>query len=151
MSRTKDYPYHAYLLNSGSSNMNVNGSVTPVEFTHTPTENVTILRVIGQVQPIKMLGGSPVLTNGIAIDLVLQDGTVVDLTGGRRIYGDIGWLGLMHEVDYPMDIIDYVVRWDFSKPGTEINLTAGDTFRITINDNLTGMTNMRFMLQGRVD
>lgn len=148
-----------HLRNAGSIEANVNGSVTPVEFAFSPTEQCQIHRMIvtitdaGSFQSSEY-GNLSALTNGIEFEWT--DGSdTVDFLDGVPIVSNQGWAERCYDAE-PKDYqgtqaVSQVVRWTFEKSGIPLYLNAGDSLVVRINDDLTGLSQHRFLVQGHYD
>ena len=93
------------------------------------------------------------LTNGIA---VWRRSTVhpdIELTDGIPIKTNADWARMCYDAETTTYGAgdDYLrVRWSFDKAGRhiELNGTAGDQASIELNDDMTGLVEQTFMLQG---
>lgn len=151
------------LSNGATTNMNVDGSVTPVEFEYEcPDNNVAFLHrntlhmVDGGIIPTTFAGVSA-LANGVEIQIIDSDGTTIllDYTKGRTMTTNTDF-ALLAGPDFPVlagtgngdDVMS--IRWTLSKAGGPLLLTEGQIFRVTINDDISGITHMHWMMQGAV-
>jgi len=93
------------------------------------------------------------LTNGIAIG-TFRDGVLVNqLTQNTPILTNGEWARPCHDVDLKTwstgnEVL--TVRWTFEKSGKPITLNGGkkESFRVTLNDDLTGLVEHTFHVQG---
>lgn len=135
---------------SGSINMNVNGSSTPVYFKVTAGVRETILvnRLLLHLGDAGVLdagkyGNSIVLTNGIEVGVLRAGEVQLNLTKGHPIITNADWAAFCYDVnDLGFGLGDnfLAVRWTFTKDGEAIRLDEGDSFFIKISDDLTGLT-----------
>ncbi|MCP5005811.1 MAG: hypothetical protein GY941_18025 [Planctomycetes bacterium] len=77
--------------------------------------------------------------------------STLDLTGGYNVMSNAGWQALCH--DFAHNALGTgnetaSIRWTFSKAGKPITLEVGESFRVTINDNLSGLEAHYFQIQG---
>lgn len=145
-----------YLRDGASIEANVDGSETPVEFAFTAAGACEIHRMIVTIQDAGSFqsneyGNLTALTNGI--DFEHSDGTTTtDLLDGVPITTNQGWAELCYDAEPKSysgtQAVSQVVRWTFSRAGIPLYLADGDTLTARINDNLTGLTLHRFLLQG---
>lgn len=144
----------------GSTNMVVDGSSAAINFDHTcPQDTVEflnrscILMVDGGITIIKF-GGISALTNGLRIQNIDSDGTTVlhEYTTGFTIKANYHF-GLLAGPDVPIENAAgedaLIVRWTLEKVGSPILLTEGQIFRVIVQDNLAGITEFSWMIQGR--
>jgi hypothetical protein len=142
---TAIYPARRFLMNGGSANMNVNGSVTPVSFQYTPpaatlfTVNEIILNATGTgtiAQPLTEFWSFPALTNGISIEFRINGVTVSQPNLIKNNFNLIEFIG----AEFLGKTIGSknMVRGGFHfVPSFTLNGDLGDYFRMTINDDLT--------------
>ena len=94
------------------------------------------------------------LPNGMKVEVIEADGTVLDLLGGHPIHSNSDWAAMCHDFGY-IDIGtgDNVatIRWTFSRAGLPLVLHAGDRFVITVQDDLTDLSGHHFYIQGHRD
>lgn len=143
---------------SGSSNMAVDGSSTPVIFKIKPIPggSVNIARIIMYIEDSGSFdsgkwGNGITITNGIEFKQK-ENGATTDLLGFPiKTSGDMA--SLCHDLSHHKfgsgnEFITY--RWTFSKAGGSIELHAGysDELQIIINDDLTDLVLMNVIAQG---
>jgi hypothetical protein len=150
---------YEHLANSaGSHDMNVDGSVTPVQFFYQCPANhrAFLYRVIVQIQDTGMThityGGLAALANGLAVDILdSSDTSINDFTGGEPIQDNATWRSLCYDANYETkgSLDSLAVRWVFSKDvGGPVIMEAGDKFVMTVNDDLTGLTKHHAIIRG---
>jgi hypothetical protein len=145
-----------HLLNGGSNNMAVNGSVTPVTYTYTvPADTRVALNrgfLVMEDGVISFLPGAfaaiAALTNGVEINVTPLGGSPVVLENWKtnREVRDT-----MFDFDEQWKTAGtYVGRWSFTKDlnNNGIVLTPGDTFNMVIQDDLSGLDYFSFRLKG---
>ena len=117
-------------------------------------EDVAILIVDGGITPTKF-GGITALTNGIKIEAIDDDGTTVllDFTADLTIKKNADW-ALLADTDRETiaaagDDVEEV-QWSLLSESGPMLLTAGQIFRFTVQDDLTGLTEMRVMAHGDI-
>lgn len=145
-----------YLKDGATIDASVDGSVTPAVYSFSPTENCEIHRMIVYIEDngavtASSYGSVSTLSNGI--DVEHTDGnTVVDMLDGVPIVSNASWAALCYdaqEVSFSGGGNSAVgVRWTFARSGSPIKMESGDTLRVRINDNLTGLVAHRFQIQG---
>ena len=144
---------------SGSINLNVNGSVTPVIFRYTPsfTDVVYIRRLIFYLSDTGTLdsggfGNGAALTNGIEFMGMRNVGLPSEFrfTDGsfRPIKTNTEWQSYAHDIihsSWGTGDESYSVRYTLEKDGTDLALTSAnlDEFWIIINDDLSGISDVR--------
>ncbi len=147
--------FNIHLKNAGSFDMNVNGSVTPVDFLFEPPPNkhVFIARLIIMIEDnninFNKFGGISALTNGFFIK-VTEDGGERDLHDSI-IKKNSDFHMLAYDVSIDSAVTDLLsVRWTFAKAGTFLHLHNDtlDNFKVTIADNLTGLIKFHMTVQG---
>lgn len=140
-----DYLQSFVLDSEGGKDLNVNGSVTPVEFTVDADAyrdvQVNELRVALTCQDIIMDGGSfcssPTLTNGVSIEVISSGNTYVVF----NIQQNEDWLffnspaGLTLNNTGPKDLMS--AGFYFGK-SMILHSGSDDKVKVTIRDNLTG-------------
>lgn len=142
------------------SNANVNGAVTTQLFSYRPAQGVaTITRMMVTVRDAGVFtaekyGFLSALSNGCEVGLFSADKTILNsFTGSLPIKENAGWGVYCYDVD----LKDWgagdefiVARWTFAKAECDIRLYAGqDIFLgVLIQDDLTGLVDHRFVVQG---
>lgn len=145
-----------------TTDANVDGSVTPQYFELRPsTEHLEVHRIIvliGDATPIsaETYGAVPTLTNGVLVDKVRGTGagaTLIERFTDVPIVSNVGWGQYCYDTkvdDYGAGDNYVGVRWTLAKAGEPLFLDAGlgDTLRVTIQDDLTGLTEHSFVVEG---
>jgi len=155
-----------YLLNStGASNMNVNGSVTPVEFKISSSVNITKwitgIRILLEDANLEIntidfrrfgtaTAASTPLTNGVQIEAFQSGETTsisvepITILGDFLNYAD-SFTNLVNSISATEDFILFDINFD--KP---IVLASGgnDTLLIRIRDNLTAINSFKCIAKG---
>ena len=149
--------WFSFFNNSGSNDLNVDGSSTPVHFDVEGDESCGLYRVTASLvnsglRPTRF-GGLTELVNGITIKLVDSVGaTILDFLDGVSIKKDADWTFLtgVDGIIIASAGDDHLsIRWTISKGiGDILRLTTGEKIRITVNDNLTSITEFRAFAQG---
>jgi len=98
-------------------------------------------------------GALAALTNGIEIEVRDSDDNIlVDLTDGVPVKSNAQWCRVCYDSilqDYGAAGDSYVVtRWTFTRSGSPLALKAGDRLVVKLNDDLTGLIDHTFMIQG---
>lgn len=131
---------------------------TPTSFFITPpTGEIYVLeRFLVQIRDALALsaddyGNLTALTNGIVVKVTDASGDVVELTDGMPIKSNADWA--MHCYDSDPDNYgngdNFIhVRWTFSKAGYPISLTEGQSLVALMQDNLTGLVQHTFKVEG---
>jgi hypothetical protein len=146
---------------TGTKNANVNGSVTPVVFKISPPSagKIVLARLIVEVRDTGVFsaekyGNLATLTNGMQVGFV-DDSTgelVTDYTDGLPVKYNAGWGGLCYDVSLKTwGVGDEVllVRWTFERAGiSPILAPGGDAFGVRVRDDLTGLVEHYFHVQG---
>ncbi len=149
--------FSEFLLNGGSEDMAVDGSVTPVEFSYTvPTDTrVKLSQAFMTMEdgPLAFRPGdfgaiSGVLTNGVEVSITPFGGvkTVMETwVTNREIRNTI----FDFDTEFRTDG-QYVGRWTMTSDfaGGELFLNDGDKFSVIIQDDLTPLDFMSFRLKG---
>jgi len=144
---------------TGSFNMGVDGSVTPVVFKIAPGagEVFHISRIIiyvqdsGSFDAVKW-GNNITMTNGLSFGYV-QNSVTISLVNGTPIKtsGEMAAFSfdIAHHAFGQGDEI-LVGRWSINKSGYTIRLIGddGDSLFMTVNDDLTGLSEQNIIVQG---
>ena len=148
---------------TGTKNANVDGSSTPVVFKIKPAAG-QIFRISSMITTIRDAGtfgaeGYGVLSelsNGV--DVLTYDGaaTVLDLTDGLSLTTNASWARACYDADvktWGAGDQFLSARWTFAKSGQMIRLDgdAGEELRIVVNDNLTGLVEHYFFINGYIE
>lgn len=154
-------PLYAHLRDTGgagSEDMTVNGSVTPVQFEVTSaTRDVFINRMIGEIKDggvwaAEDYGSLTALTNGVKLEVLdASDNVLLDLLDGDTIKYNAEW----NAVCYDAQIVTYgsgdtilVFRWTFAKDGQPLHLAPTERLVMTIQDNLTTLSEQEMSVRG---
>ena len=98
-------------------------------------------------------GALAALTNGILVKVKQVSPAVdlVDLTDGIPVKSNAVW----GQVCFDADLADYGqgdvylnIRWTFAKAGQPIVINENQQLAVTLNDDLTGLVDHHFMVQG---
>lgn len=170
-----DYSFYSSLANKGfyeplydfmsvdglgvTTDLGVNGSVTPVNFQYAPAGEVYIHRAIIHLQDdgawrASRYGSLNELTNGLEIKILNADDTVDhDYTAGFPIKNISHWGAMCYDVDLiTIGAGDTVcnVRWTFALAGQpmRINGNVGQYLQVVVQDDLSSVTAHTIMLQG---
>lgn len=142
-----------YLLNMGSQDMNVNGSVTPIDFIYqvegtSPTywhrSFIDLRDGNNAFYPDDFGEIATGLINGV--DIIIEKDGVEFLLENWKTNMDIS----MSCYDFTPPYITgaYIGRWTISSDlGSPLTLFSGDKIICRINDNLTGLTKFRFRVK----
>lgn len=146
-------------VTSGSTNLAVNGSVTPVTFALRNTDQVIgtsahLARIIfkgitASLGVLTEFGDLPGLTNGIV--LRKKDGVYRNIFNAKTN-------GELKQIMYDFDLIPaanpapdgFSGRFTFTKLGPFIELAPGEDIELIIQDDLTGLTEFEVMLEGHL-
>tara|TARA_R110000851_G_scaffold146805_1_gene286604 strand:- start:4006 stop:4560 length:555 start_codon:yes stop_codon:yes gene_type:complete len=97
--------------------------------------------------------GVGVLSNGIQI--TVQNGSTLDLTNSDPVKKITDWGAYCYDIDLKNKVngnnTSYCgVRWTFAETGQEVRLIGdnNDRLEVTCRDNLTGLSEHRFLVQG---
>ncbi|MDB4306312.1 hypothetical protein N9980_01980 [bacterium] len=159
---TADKFLEKFLANASSIDMNVDGSVTPVNFTYTVPANdeAFISRCniyIQDASPSPILfGGIAALTNGLLIEVLDSGLSVIKTFNAQKPTQDNSDFVSLAGVDVRYQSgagagDDVAIRWTFANHsgGDTLQLRQNETFRVRVRDNLTALTAFRWVLQGR--
>ncbi len=148
---------------AGATNMNVNGSITPVQF-RSPVEDyyqyfnlcMWYLEDAGALDA-GFLGNNITLTNGILFEVQL-DGVLYDVLDGLPIFNNGHWKRLAFDAtDFSVGQGNNIMsaRFSFNKSLIGLDerpkpliLAPGDFVQVTIQDNLTGLEEFDVFLEG---
>ena len=144
---------HAFLKNGGSSDMNVDASITQTDFTYgSIADDTYITRLIVLIEDnaaidIDKFGGLTALTTGV--DILDKGSSLLD---GILIKSNADWLSICYDgTIYNTAGGDdaFTARWTFTK-GNQIGLKLdnGEIFTARLNDDLSGLVKFRMALQG---
>lgn len=147
-----------------STDMDVDGSSSAVAFEYTVPSGkmVELVRlnidiVDGGIGNNEFAGLGSVLTNGVKLEIIDTDGIaiILDFTDGEPITSNSYWahLGGADSVIYPAAGDDrMVIRFTVAKAnaGLPMVLKEGLRVRMTIRDDLTAITHMECMIQGKI-
>lgn len=144
-----------YLTNGGSNDLTVDGSSAAVEFGYTVPAGKRLFanRVMIYLEDAtnfsgELFGGASALSTGVVVSAagveLVRWNDNIDLTAtmfdteGRK--------------NFSKDTQSISGRWTMSsETGKPIILEAGETFAVTVNDNLTGLVHFRVKLGGRLE
>lgn len=93
------------------------------------------------------------LTNGIR--LITADADLVqtcELTAQIPVKNNGEWAGMCYDANlltWGAGNQQLAVRWTFTRSGAPIKLGPGESLRIVLNDDLTGLVEHHFMIQGQ--
>ncbi len=144
---------------TGSANANGDYSVTQgIHYIEAPAGQAYYLeRMLVTIKDVGApdagsYGNSITLTNGIGVRVRdASDTLVVDLTAQKKVKTNGDWSTLCYDVQV-VDFgtgDDYVaVRWTFAKSGLPIILRPGYKLEVTLDDDLTGLVEHSFNVQG---
>lgn len=153
-----------YLVTStGGIDMNVDASSAGVVSTFAyivpssqtaEIRRVNIILVDGAIK-FGSFGGISALANGVEIGVYDSSSNIaLDFTDGNPIKANEEWGALVgtDNVVHPAAGDDgFPIRWTIQKAaGEHLKLGPRESFRFIINDDLSGLTKFRVMVQGRV-
>lgn len=156
--------FFEYATNSSNIDMNINGGGTPVTFEIAP--HPTLDRVInslvfkafdGGIKIDKFLGQNSELTNGITIEVKSEDQIFVfQPIRNTQEFDSLFSFGSGRSFDliFASGNDSMVARFGLSTPfvlkpvGT---YATDDYIRVTINDNLSAISRLRFLAVGQLD
>jgi hypothetical protein len=143
--------------------MAVNGSVTAVEFEWVNDKstichvNRLILHYVdtGTFDAAKY-GNGVTLTNGIKLELIADDGAtvVLDLLDGFPIKTNSEWAAVAYDwksIDIGTGDDAATVRFTFGNSGDALYVAPGEAVRMTVQDDLTGLTSHTAKIQGWIE
>jgi hypothetical protein len=153
---------HTLLTNetTGLPNANVDGSVTPVRYIlpgplkgcYQLAQLIVAIGGTGQFSD-NNYGTIPRLVNGVALHVEDQQGVSLELLFGVGVKDNYSWNALAGgnfdaPVILPPDEGFYLVRYDLTLAGLPIRIVNGETLVATIQDDLTGLSEHIFGVQG---
>lgn len=151
---------HLHDAVADSDDMNVDGSSTPVNFDFTvPTGKVFLFtRFNAQFDDDKKdvpngFFSIAALSNGLLMQIRDTNGTVLqdfDTTAAPiKNHADmIALAGVDVDSDGTANLSSGGFRFTITKTGAAMKLTAGQVVRVVVRDSLTGLDELRFMVQG---
>lgn len=157
---TADEFVYAFLRNGGSPEMNVDGTVPKVfEYIVPNGKNIWLRRLTIAAHNSGMnpdnFFGLVALANGLVIEVLdNQDNQLKDFTNSEPIkilmhLSNLAGNDAGNTIDRLGAADDgAAIRWTFEKAGEPIFMREGYKFRITVNDNITGISFLRMMVQG---
>jgi len=143
---------------AGATNMNVDGSTTPKRFelragakTFVADKMIIFVRD-DNAAVLKNFGGLAQLTNGVLVEVRSQDGDLHEFFTAQTNSDLIAWCDDGQAIDDAYDAggKDLVVATFYLKPRLTLRGGSNDAIRFTIQDNLTGLNEMKAYLFGRV-
>ncbi len=146
-------------------NANVDGSVTPQLFWYSPPQNTKarIYRMIIFVRDTGVFtadgfGALAALTNGIDIYVARNNAasgaTILNLDADNKVQSNADWGRLCYDARldaYGSGDNFIVVRWTFANTGAYLTLGENDYIIAEINDDLTGLVEHTYTVQGFLD
>jgi len=154
--------FHQHDLAEDQIDMNVDGSVTPIDFEiHVPEGLLFIMAQLvwtarGDKIRLDKFFGIPALTNGVQVHLT-------DLQTGEEFFGtkffrrtfDFGRFAPNDLTIWPKALSDdgldsMIVPWDVGLGGYSPALFAKDLFQVRISDDLTALPEFRLSTWGRL-
>lgn len=143
---------------TGSKNANVDGSVTPVEFKLTIPSGYRayLSRMIVHIRDSGSIdagsyGNGITMSNGLQVEYTYR-GRSIDLLDGMPIQTNADWGRVCYDVsntDFGSGDNFVQVRWTFAKAGGPLPLSGGQEFIVRVRDNLSGLEEHTFSLQGQ--
>ena len=149
-----------FMKNGAAVQWNVNGSVTPVEYStgvQSGFDKFYVHRALlcledgtgFRAEHFGSLGAA--LTNGCEFEYV-REGTTYDLLDGVKVKTNHDFGRYNYDVDLKTwgagdDVL--LARWSFDRFGGPLLLEGSDSLIWRINDDLTGLTEATIVIQGR--
>ena len=141
-----------------------NYAAAPTEFkvTAQANERIFVHRMIvslvdGAIVNADVYAGAGVLTNGIKVYVTDRLGAIqYSLTDPAHAIKDVGgWAHYCHDLTIWAGLgagDDHAtVRWTFAKSGVPVELLPGWSLNVLCQDNLSALTEHRFLMQGYFD
>lgn len=151
---------YKWLRDDTERNMAVDGSVTPVEYKYTNPGpgSLQLERMIVYIEDGGSFdsgrygnSGDP-LTVGIGVAIKdAQDAIRLDLLDGEPITTNGEWAAMCYDVtheNYGSGNEYIAVRWTFGKAGQALTLREGESFVMTVNDDLEFLVKHYAQIQG---
>ena len=145
---------------AGSSDLRVDGSVTPVSFRYTvPTGKIAIIsrmltHIVDSGMQWQEFAGITALTNGLTIKaLDVDDSVLLDFIDGNTIQNNGDWSHVagsdeVLQLSAGPDLL--AIRWSLFKTGFVPFLEEGQSFEVLVQDDLsTGIDVLSILIQGR--
>ena len=147
--------FRGFVTNGGSPDLNVDGSITPVDFTIAPpsgkiwyVHNISLVIEDNAINFTKF-GGLLALTNGVDFK-VKQNGSSEESLANIKNNGE--FYTFANQVLLESSAIDILVIQVNTKinTGTTFKLinSAGDNFKVIINDDLTSINKFQIVVRG---
>lgn len=150
-----------YIRFEGSPHMKVDGSSTPVIFKYTVPEGKSFFWARSVIH-LKSFTTNPNdfgaildgLNNGLLMSVKDADEEVlIDFLDGETVktntdFGDMASVDVVFRTVVPARLDSLLVRWTVQNAGAAMILSAGESFTVTVQDDLSGLSAMRMMLQG---
>lgn len=144
---------------TGETNASANYSSAEEIFFFKPTRHALIARMIVHVRDggawrAERYGSIGTLSTGVGVRVSNDDGVVINLDGGERIKSNAAWGHVCYDIRIetigPGETF-MSVRWTFEKSGIPLALDPdrGEKLEVTLNDNLSQLSEHHFMIQGR--
>lgn len=141
---------------SGSIEANVNGSVTPVDFSYTVPDGHILLvdRLVIWIRDAgtfdaNLYGNGLALTNGIVGGATTPEDVFVPRTTQLPVKTNADWPAYAFDFNY-IDIGNgdnvAVARYTYEKDGAPLAFPEGTKYTIRVADDLTGLTGHRFRI-----
>ena len=144
----------------GSKDGAVDGSSTPVILKLKPENKIVrIHQLIVHIRcsnagfDMDDYGDVSVLANGVLVQVkaLNDDRVILDLLDGMPVQNNSAWARVTDNIlnaDIGAGDAFVTVRWNFVNSGRPVELTNKSYFTVTIQDNLAGLVEHTFMVQG---
>ncbi len=152
---------YKYLRNAGSVEMAVDGDdpVIKFDFVSVGESNIGHINfeiLDGTMRNERFAGLAAALTNGILMEVFDTDGTTVllDFLDGVPIKSNANWTSLTgrDEIQQESAGDDLLpIHFDLIDTGELLNLQDGQIIRVTIQDDLSTLTQFRALVQGHIE
>lgn len=148
---------------TGTKDSSVDGSSTQQVFKYVPKsgDKTFLHRLIIHVEDSGSFdsgsyGNGITLTNGVGVEVrkITDDSVVLDLMDGVPVTKNPEWGRFCYDVDissYGAGTESLTARWTFEKSGQPLFIQDDEYFCVTINDDLTGLVEQYFNIQGVVE
>lgn len=151
--------YTAFALDGASKDLNVDGSVTPVEFEIVPPTgfiyyiHTVIITMVDSSINFTKFGGITALTNGIKIEIKQDGGSLTEspqspIKVNKEFY-QFGYDTTLQSATEDIFVAKLLVKID---SGTIIKLvdSSSDLIKITVRDDLTAITDFKVVALGYI-
>lgn len=160
-----DAPFFRFAdtVGDGSGTTNVIGNYDQVEGIHrikVPVgQNMLIHRMIITIRDAGVFRADhygsigAALSEGIEVRIADGAATILDITDGQPVVHNLGWAERCYDTAFQGFAAGdnfLSARWTFEKAGQPLQLSSGQELQIITNDDLTGLVEHYFNVQGHL-